>query len=143
MNKLDFTIEFNSDIETKDTELFVEADERLRKLAEGHDDLTGAAINIKQPAHGNTPPLFEVTVVIYARPENMAATEKSPDLMASMKGTLDAIERQTRQKRARLRECWKQPSGHPVIKEAAEGVAAEGEVVPTIEAAESNSKDAN
>jgi ribosome-associated translation inhibitor RaiA len=143
MNELDFTIEFNSDIEAEDTELFLEADRRLRELAKDHDDLTGAAINVRQPAHGITPPLFEVTVVVYARPENIVATQKSPDLMATMKGALDAIERQTRQKRTRLREHWKRPSGHPVIKEAAEVAAAEGEIVPTSEEAESEAKDAN
>jgi hypothetical protein len=52
MNELDFTLELNSEHLNKNMEyqLFTEAETRLKNLAEGHTDLTGAAINIRQPA---------------------------------------------------------------------------------------------
>jgi ribosome-associated translation inhibitor RaiA len=130
MAELDFTLEFNSDVTngTLENELFVEADRRLRELAEGHDDLIGAAINIRTPAQAETPPLYEATVVAYVRPENLAATEKSPDVYAALKGALDAVERQIRQKREKLGKRWEQPAGHPVIREMIEVEAAKGEI---------------
>jgi len=105
MKKLDFTIEFNSDVTgvAAEDEMFVEADNRLRALAEDHDDLTGAAVAVRQPSHGETPPLYEVTVVVYSKPANAAATEKADSPMGALKGALDAAERQVRETRARLR----------------------------------------
>jgi ribosome-associated translation inhibitor RaiA len=128
MTELDFTIEFNSDVTEGSTEaeLFTEADERLRDLAAGHDDLTGAAVTLRTPAHGEAPPVYEATVVVYARPENIAATEKTPDLNAALKGALDAVERQVREKRDKLRERWERPANAPVIQEIVEVAAAEG-----------------
>jgi ribosome-associated translation inhibitor RaiA len=130
MAELDFTIEFNSDVTdgAVENELFVEADGRLHELAEGHNDLTGAAINIRTPAQAETPPLYEATVVAYVRPENIAATEKAPDVYTALKGALDAIERQIRQKREKLGKRWEQPAGHPVIREMIEVEAAKGEI---------------
>ncbi|MBN1312084.1 MAG: HPF/RaiA family ribosome-associated protein [Anaerolineae bacterium] len=134
MTELDFTIEFNSDVtgEATEMELFTEADERLRDLAGDHNDLTGAAITLRAPAHGKTPPVYEATVVVYARPENIAATEKTPDLNAAMKGALDAVERQVREKRDKFREHWKRPANEPVIQENIE-VAAGEEITPDLD----------
>lgn len=126
MNELDFTIEMDAEGIPRETEaeMFREADTRLRELAGDHDDMTGAAINARRIAHGGTPHLFEVTIALYIRPEHMAATEKQADPMTAMKGALDAIERQVRQKRDRLREHWKQPGNDPVSREVAELMAA-------------------
>ncbi|MBN1122312.1 MAG: hypothetical protein JXJ17_14640 [Anaerolineae bacterium] len=129
MTELDFTIEFNSDVTEGriEVELFEEADGRLRDLAAGHNDLTGAAINIRTPAHGETPPLFSATVVVYSRPENIVATEKTPELNGALKGALDAVERQVREKRNKFRRHWEQPEGDPAIQEIAAVEATEKE----------------
>jgi ribosome-associated translation inhibitor RaiA len=112
MDELDFTIEFTSDITNKAMEikLFEEVDGRLRALAKGHTDLIGAAVTVRQAAHGETPHLFEATVVTYIRPENVAATEKADNEMAALKGALNAVERQIREERRKRKETWKQPS---------------------------------
>jgi ribosome-associated translation inhibitor RaiA len=126
MNELDFTIEFNSEnlSENAQAELFAEADRRLRKLADGHTDLTGAAINVRQPAKGQTAYLHEATVVVYCRPENVAATEKKENPMPALKGALSAVERQVREKRTRLKKHWERPGNHPVEQEVTELLAA-------------------
>lgn len=126
MNELDFTIEMDAEGLPRETEahMFREADTRLRELAGDHDDMTGAAINVRRIAHGETPHLFEVTIALYIRPEQMAATEKHSDPPTAMKNALDAIERQVRDKRDRLREHWKQPGNDPVSREVAELLAA-------------------
>lgn len=130
MNMLDFTLELNSDTLNADEEmaLFTEADERLRALAEGHDDLVGAAINVRQPAKNpDTPFIYEVTVVAYTRPENTAATKKEEDPLTALKESLSAVERQVRQTREKLRARWEQPGNSPVEQEITELVAAETE----------------
>lgn len=127
MTDLDFTMELNSDYLPKEVEyaLFTEAEGRLKDLAAGHSDLTGAAINIRQPAAGTTPPLHEVTVVVYARPENIAASEKAAEPQLALKGALDAVVEQVRNKRAKLKKRWKQPGNLPPEQEAREVMAAE------------------
>ncbi len=125
--ELDFTIEFNSEGIGQEMEmaLFDETDRRLRKLAEGHNDLVGAAVNLRVPAHEETPPLYEVTVVVYARPKQVAATEKRDTPTGALKGALSAVERQIREKRAKLGRRWERPDNDPVSVEVEELTAIE------------------
>ena len=92
-DELDFTLELNSEGLSQEVEqaLFAQADARLRSLAKGHTDLIGAAVSMKQPAHKETPPIFEATVVTYIRPSNIAATEKADNPSMALKGALDAV----------------------------------------------------
>jgi ribosome-associated translation inhibitor RaiA len=126
MKELDFTIEFDAQglNERLEAEMFGEADSQLRELAEGQNDLTGAAINVRQPAQAETPFLYEVTVVVYARPENVAASTKEADPVSALKSSLSAVERQVRRKRETLRERWRQPGNDPVSKEVTDLLAA-------------------
>lgn len=127
MKELDFTIELNAQglSDRLEAEMFAEADSRLRELASGHDDLTGAAINVRQPARAATAFLHEVTVVVYARPEHIAATAKEGDPITALNDSLSAVERQVRQKREKLRDRWERPGNDPVSAEIEEIVAAE------------------
>lgn len=129
MSELDFTIEFNGEglSEAVESSMFDEADLRLRELADDHDDLTGAAINIRQPAHANTPYLYEATVVVYARPKNIASTEKDADPVIALKEALNAVERQVRKKREKLSKHWERPGNDPVAVEVEEIIASEDE----------------
>lgn len=103
----DFPIEFHVDPELgDDTEktLYVEAETELRKLAKNHTDITGAAIDITRPAEDReTAYIYEVNVVIYMRPKNIAAVEKSQDAAGALRGALKAAGRQVRDKREQLR----------------------------------------
>lgn len=129
MDELDFTLEFNSqDLnDPLEAEMFAEADSRLRKLAAGQNDMTGAAINVRRPAKAETSYIYEVTTVVYARPNQIAATEKDSDPITALKGSLKAVERQVREKRKKLRDRWEQPGNDPVSVEIEEIVAAEDE----------------
>jgi ribosome-associated translation inhibitor RaiA len=120
MQELDFTLEMDAEgvNDVTEADMFREADTRLRDLAGDHNDMTGAAINVRQPAHGETSYLYEVTIAVYVRPEQMAATEKHADPLTALKNALDAVERQVRQKRDRLRETWKQPGNEPLEEKA-------------------------
>lgn len=129
MNELDFTLELNSENLSQKTEynLFTEAETCLKELANDHTDLTGAAINIRQPAHGQTPHLHEVTIVVYGRPDHIAATEKERDLYLAFRGALAAIKRQVREKRETLKNRWKQPGNLPVEQEIIAVLVAESD----------------
>lgn len=134
MDELDFTIEFNSDLEEEsfEAELMAEADSRLRELARGHDDVTGAAVTVRQQAAQETP-IYEASVVAYVRPENVAGKEKDESPRMALRHALDAVERQIREKRERLRERWEGPGNDPVTQEVAEIVAAEAEEEALVE----------
>lgn len=126
-DELDFTLELNSEGLTQEAEgtLFVEADNRLRSLAEGHTDMVGAAVTMKEPAHKEGPPIYEATVVTYVRPSNIAATEKADNPMTALKGALDGVERQIRKKRERLKKHWERPGNDPISREVQELDAAD------------------
>lgn len=127
MNELDFTLELNSDDLPKKIEydLFTEAETRLKKLAADHTDITGAAINIRQPVSGATSFLYELTVVVYCRPENIAATKKEATAYQALDEALTAVERQVRQQRKKLKNRWEQPGNSPTEQEIMEVVTAE------------------
>lgn len=134
MDELDFTIEFKSDLEDDqfEAELMAEADSRLRELARGHSDVTGAAVTVRQHAAQETP-IYETTVVAYVRPENVAGKEKDESPRMGLRHALDAVERQVREKRDRLGQRWEEPGRDPVTQEVAEIVAAEVEAEKRVE----------
>lgn len=106
MNQTDFPIEFRNEVEVTDSDIdfYVELEDRLRELARGHRDITGAAASLEKPAEGReTPPLYEASVVVYIRPNNIAAVEKADEPLKALQGALDAVERQVREQRGRLR----------------------------------------
>lgn len=127
MKELDFTIELNVEglSDRLEAEVFAQADSTLRELASGHSDLTGAAINVRQPAYAETPFLHEVTVVVYSRPEHIAATAKEADPITALNDSLSAVERQVRERREKLRDQWKQPGNDPVSTDIRDIAAAE------------------
>ena len=128
MDELDFTLELNSENlpKTVEYDLFTEAETQLKQLAAGHTDLTGAAVNIRRP-HAEETPLYEVTVVVYSRPKHIAATHKEDDPQLALKGALQGVERQIRERRKKLKKRWEQPGNKPVEKEIAEILAAESD----------------
>lgn len=109
MTMLDFQFEFTSDIADPDDALRAEANDSLLALTEGHDDLIGASVTVEELTGETTPHRYEATVIVFKRPDNVAAKEKAGTAEAALKGALRAAERQVRELRERLRETWKQP----------------------------------
>jgi len=104
----DFPIEFHVEPELGDDaekRLYIDSEDSLRKLAKNHTDITGASINITQPAEDReTPYIYEATVTLYSRPSYVAATEKNAEVAAALRGALKAVGRQIRDKREKLRD---------------------------------------
>jgi len=109
MTMIDFEFEFTSEIPDPDDALRAEAYDRLLALSEGHDDLIGASVTLEELTGVTTPHHYEATVVVFKRPDNVAAKEKAETAEGALKGALGAAERQVRELRERLRETWKQP----------------------------------
>jgi ribosome-associated translation inhibitor RaiA len=105
--ELDFTFEFHTDVEhlgdAQKEELRLEAERRLMDLAAGHTDLIGASLALRQLEHDQTPHAYEARVIGFMRSNNLAAVEKAGTAKAAVKGALDELERQIRNKRERLR----------------------------------------
>jgi hypothetical protein len=110
---LDFTFEFHTGIpdlrDAFESELRAEAERQLLALAEGHTDLVGASVVLEQPAQAESAYLYQARVVVYGRPDQIAAVEKDETLEGALRGALDAVERQVRERREKLAERWKQP----------------------------------
>jgi ribosome-associated translation inhibitor RaiA len=107
MDAVNFPIEFNNeldDVKKSENEFYTLAVDRLNKLADGHNDISGAVVNFKQPAGGReTSYIHEVTIVVYMGSHNIAATEKSEQFQSTLDGALDAVERQVRERRKQQR----------------------------------------
>ena len=85
--------------------LYGMVEKELDKLAKKHDDIISASVNISEPGHGEGEAnLYEVNVTLDVRPANIAAVKKNRDLEAAMRDALDAVSRQVRDKRDRLRD---------------------------------------
>jgi ribosome-associated translation inhibitor RaiA len=109
---VDFEFEFYSEGMPNpqlDDDLRAEADSRLRALAEGRTDMTGASVAVEKPAHGETAYIYKARVVAFIRPDNIVAVEKEDGAMAALQAALDAVERQVRERREKFHEPWKQP----------------------------------
>ncbi len=106
-----FDFEFQNklgDIGDLEEKLRSEAETRLLKLANGHTDVTGASVIVDNEVKGaQTPFLYRARVVAYTRPAYIDGTEEADTPLAALKGALDAVERQVREKREKLRERWK------------------------------------
>jgi ribosome-associated translation inhibitor RaiA len=107
MNETNFPVEFNNEVDDwkkSENEFYTFAVERLSELAEGHNDISGAVVNFKQPSQGReTSSIYEVTIVAYMGSDHIAATEKGRQLSASLDSALDAVERQVRERRKQQR----------------------------------------
>ena len=104
----DFPIEIHSESDDFTQDLQDKTLSRLQEIKGDHSDIVGASVNVREIARGEDPRV-EFKVVAYARPDRFVASEKSHNIRTAMKGALDALERQIREKRAKLKEHWKRP----------------------------------
>jgi hypothetical protein len=111
MDFVEFPIEFYSVVPNVSAELRAEAENRLLDLASGHTDMVGAAIAIESPAENptmeNEPIVYRARIVVYSRPRYISAEKQHDTVEGALKGALDAVGRQVREKRKKLGEAWK------------------------------------
>ncbi len=104
MGNSDFYIDFN--IETPDIspEFKREAEQQLRELAAAHSDLIGAAVSLERIVKTETPYLYQVRIVVYKRPQNIAVIKKDADPMLTLHDALNTLEENVRVSRKKLAE---------------------------------------
>jgi ribosome-associated translation inhibitor RaiA len=106
----DFSVELVVDVEhrepigtqTRDA-MYELALKELGQLAKGHTDITGANITVKAPHENVNIPVYDVTVTLTFRPNNVVATERAKDPSEALRNALHAVERQVRSKREKMR----------------------------------------
>jgi hypothetical protein len=61
----------------------------LSKLAEGHNDISGGVVNLKQSSQGHeNPHIYEATIVVYMGSDHIAATEKGEQFQSKLSDAL-------------------------------------------------------
>jgi ribosome-associated translation inhibitor RaiA len=106
----EFPIEYHTDVPLLSVELQDEIETRLLTLAGDRTDLKGAAIAVTEPAQSNersAPHIYQARILVEMRPDNVVAVQKADSLEGALKGALNAVERQVREKRKKLKETWK------------------------------------
>jgi ribosome-associated translation inhibitor RaiA len=104
MGNLDFHIDYYNEV-NDDQSLYDEAESRIIKLADNHDDIIGAMVKLTNQAYGRqTNYAIEATIRIFIRGEDVVVTEQAEQPQIALKSALSTIERQVREHRARLRE---------------------------------------
>ena len=107
MNETSFAIEFNNEIDgikESENEYYAQAADRIKQLAEGHDDILGGAINLKLPTKGHHKTyLYEVKIVVHMGATHIAATEEGKEIQSTLDRALDAVERQVLEHREKQR----------------------------------------
>lgn len=98
-----FDLEYTTDTRDLTDDLLAKVQKRLEKLSNGHKDITGASLAVDTPSGDSAPRMHRVRLVLYHRPENIAAVRKDASVSIALHDVLDAVERQVRQQRARLR----------------------------------------
>lgn len=111
MEKLDFYIDFNIEIPNIGKEFNLEAQQRLRELADGHSDLIGASVSLESIVKSESPYLYQVRIVLYKRPEDIAVVEKGSEPILTLRDGLDAIENSVRESRERLDQIVSRRAG--------------------------------
>ncbi len=105
----DFPVEIRSESDGFTDKLREKALSRLTELKGDHTDIVSAAITIEDVAKGEEAFRYEFKVIVHMRPEPVFASKQSDSVEAAMKAALDALERQVRDRRAKLKEHWKRP----------------------------------
>jgi ribosome-associated translation inhibitor RaiA len=125
MDKENFPIEYNNeidDVKKSENEIYTLAVDRLSKLSEGHDDISGGVVNLKQPAQGHqTSYIYEVTIVVYMGSDHIAATKKVKQIQSTLDSALDAVEKQVRERRKQQQALLNHPDrSFNMVKHSAE-----------------------
>lgn len=105
----DFPVEIRSDSEGFSDKLREKTLRRLADLKGDHTDIVSAAVTIEEIAKGEEAFLYEFKVIAHMRPDPVIAAKKADTVETAMKAALDALERQVRERRAKLKEHWKRP----------------------------------
>lgn len=104
----EFEFQFGDEVGNTD-ELRTMVLRSLDRLAKGHTDLIDASIAVGTEGHGETAHTFRARIVLYVRPNQIVGVETAEEPVVALRGALDAVERQLREKRTELGRPWEGP----------------------------------
>lgn len=104
MEATGFSVEYHTETYELTNGLKGKVEQRLEKLARRHHDITGASLAVQTVSGANRRPEYKVRLVLYHKPDNIAAIRKADTVANALLEALDAVERQVRQHRERQRE---------------------------------------
>lgn len=102
MGSSDFYVDFNIEVPHVQKEFAREAEQQLRSLTADHSDIVGAAVSLESIVKTETQYLYQVRIVVYKRPEDIAIIEKDSEPMIALKNALEALEGKVRASREKL-----------------------------------------
>jgi ribosome-associated translation inhibitor RaiA len=76
----------------------------LRELAADQSDLVGAAVSLERIVKAETSYLYQVRIVVYKRPQDLAVVKQDSDPMTTLREALEALEEMVRDSREKLDE---------------------------------------
>jgi len=119
MGSLDFHVDFNIEATNISDEFNLEAEQALRDFAAHHSDLIGASVSLENIVKTESPYLYQVRIVLYKRPEDLAVVEKGVEPMVALKGALEALTGKVRASREKLaqRETRRTGANEAVFQE--------------------------
>jgi LPS O-antigen subunit length determinant protein (WzzB/FepE family) len=98
-----FDFEFLNQTQQPDAQLYQLAYSNISDLAIGHTDIVGAKVSLEELSSGATPQAFQARVVLYVRPEHIAATKVASSSVEALQQALNAATKQIQEKRNKLR----------------------------------------
>ena len=100
-----FSVEYHTDTPELTDALKAKLEMRLQKLLKRHHDVTGASLAVKTLTgkNGTAHHRYRVRLVVYQRPENVAAAREDDHVSSALQEVIDAVERQVRERRERQR----------------------------------------
>lgn len=104
MGSSDFYIDYNIEVTDVSDRFKRETEQQLRKLADAHADIVGAAVALEKVADTQTYDVFRVRILVYKRPQDLVVNKQDADPMVALRDALDALEEQVRNSREKLAE---------------------------------------
>ena len=104
MEATGFTVEYHTETNELTNGLRAKVEQRLEKLARRRHDITGASLAVQTISGANRRHEYKVRLVLYHKPDNIVAVRKADTVANALLETLDAVERQVRQRRERQRK---------------------------------------
>lgn len=102
MGSMDFYVDFNIEVPNVQEEFRLEAERQLKELAAERTDIVGAAVSLENIVKTETAYLYQVRIVVYKRPKNIAIIEKASEPMIALNKALEALEKKVRASREKL-----------------------------------------
>jgi hypothetical protein len=97
-----FYVDFDIKVPNTDEAFALEAERELQALTAQHSDLIGAAVSLERIVESESHNVYQVRIVVYIRPQNMAVVKKNTSPMEALREALKGIEEKVRSSREKM-----------------------------------------